>query len=250
MPAVYRALDRLARFWTNSWDQAPSRRGPSYKRQWHPRYDRTVSLPCLPDPENLDNRPHFKRTYAQLLADAATMKDVLGRAREILTENLGRACRNRYSLEVFLSISAVFGDFITMLETLAEVETRLDAAREHVGNVKLKKAATELDAAVDLVRRYVADRERMLEELTATWEKGRYPKGQSVEGRDFVHVQDDTKNHHADWTPDLGYLIKPSRDLNLDGWADSLEGIAAEFRRRHPDTGRKWQPGEGFMEDG
>jgi hypothetical protein len=250
MPAAYRALDKLARFWTNSWDQAPSKRGPSYKRQWHPRHDRVISLPSVPDPDNLDNRPHFRRTYGQLLTEAAAMKDVLGRAREILAENLGRTNRNRYSLEVFLSVAAIFGDFIAMLEALAEAETRLDAAREHVGNVKFKQAGAELDAAVELVRGYVADREEMFKALTATWEKGRYPKGRSVDGRDFVHIQDDTKDHHADWTVDLGYLIKPSRDLDLEAWADSLEKVAAEFRRLHPDAGRKWQPGEWFMEDG
>jgi hexosaminidase len=250
MPAVYRGLDSLARFWTNAWDPAPSKRGPSYKRQWHPRFDRTIALPHLPNPENLDNRPFFKRSYAQLLADAAEAKLLLGRVQDILMENMGRTDRNRYALEVFLSLCALFGDFIAMLELLAELESRLDAAREDVGNVNFQRAALTLEAAAGLARRYVADREVTMKELTATWEKGRCPKGCAVNGRDFLHIQDDTKNHGADWTPDLGYLLKPSRDLDIGGWADHLQQVAADFRKQHPEHGKGWRPGEGFEEDG
>jgi hypothetical protein len=71
-----------------------------------------------------------------------------------------------------------------------------------------------------------------------------------VDGRDFVHVQDTTKNHNADWTVDLGFLIKPSRDLDIEGWAARLDAAAAEFTRLHPDQGQKWKPGWGFEEDG
>ncbi len=250
MPAIYRSLDLLVRFWTNAWDQAPSKRGPSYKRQWHPRYDRTLSLPRIPDPENLDNQPFFRERYAALLAEAAEMREVLGRLTDMLMENIGRARRNRYSLEVFSSVAALVGDFLKMLDVLAGLEEKLDAARKDVGNVNYEAARAKMAEAAAAARNYVADREETFAEFTATWEKSRCPKGQSVDGRDFVHVQDDTKNHHADWTVDLGYLIKPSRDLHMDGWADRLDEAAAEFTKLHPDAGQKWKPGWGFEEDG
>ncbi len=249
MPAVYRSLDKLARFWTDSWDRAPSERGPSYKRQWHPRYDRTLALPHLPEADTLDNKPFFKKRYAELLERAAGMSEELGRTNDILAENLGRARRNSYSLEVFLTVAAVVGDFLELLGTLSVLEEKLDAAREDVGNVRYKPAAAKLDEAVAAARACVAGREEMLAALTAAWEKSRYPKGQSVDGKDFLHIQDDTKSHNADRTPDMGYLVKPSRDLNIEGWADRLEKIAAEFRRDHPEE-QGWTPSEGFMEDG
>jgi len=252
MPAVYRALDKLARFWTNSWDLAPSRRGPSYKRQWHPRYDRTLALPHLPEADTLNNKPFFKERYAKLLERAEGMREELGRTNDILAENLGRARRNAYSLEVFLTVAAIVGDFLTLVDTLSALEEKLDAAREDVGNVRYKSAAARLDEAVAAARACVAGREEMLAGLTITWEKGRYAKGQSVDGKDFVHIQDDTKNHNADWTVDLGYLVKPSRDLDIEGWADRLEEIASEFRRDHPEQ-QSWTPSEellGLMEDG
>lgn len=248
MPRVYRALDRLAGFWSRAWDQAPSKRGPSYQRGWHPRYDRTLTLPNLPDAETLDNRPFFCSAYSELLAEAAASKELLAEALDTIGENSGRARRNRYSLEVMRSVAALIADFILMLETLAELEALLGRAREDAGKVRFARAAAGLDSAVALARSYVSDRQAMMTGLTATWEKSRLPKGQAVSGREFLHIQDDTKDHAADRTADLGYLIKPSRDLNIESWADSLEEIAAEFRRRHPDTGREWQPAGDFTE--
>ncbi len=248
MPAVYRALDKLARFWTNSWDHVPSERGPSYQRRWHPRYDRTLALPRLPEPRSLDNHSFFKVRYADLLSRADGMREVLDRATDLLAENLGRASRNAYSLEVFLSLVAIFEDHLRLLEVLVGLEAKLDTAREDVGNVNFAGASDGLDAAVAAARSYVAGREAAFHRLAATWEKSRLPKGAVVDGRVFVHIQDDTKDHDADWTPDLGYLFKPSRDLNLAGWADDLEKIATQFRRDHPEQ-KGWAPGGGFEGD-
>jgi hypothetical protein len=250
MPEVYRRLDRLARFYATSWDSAPSRRGPSYKRQWHPRFDRTIALPRVPDAENLDNGPFFRQRYAGLLELARRAAEDLAGLDDLLMENLGRARRNRYSLEVFNSIGAVVGEFLNLLETLAGLEEQLDSARQDAGNVHFDRAARKLEAAADAARRCAAEREEIFRGLVAVWERSRLPKGQAAGGRTFRHVQDDTKNHPADWTPDLGYLIKPSRDLDLEGWADRVCQAAAEFRRRHPETGQGWRPPEGFAEDG
>ena len=143
-----------------------------------------------------------------------------------------------------MSIAALIADLPELLETLAELEGILDSAREDVGNVQFGRAAARLEEAASKARSCVTGREETLARLIATWEKSRYRKGRSVEGREFVHIQDDTKSHPADWTPDMGYLVKPSRDLNLEGWADRLAEIAAEFRRRHPER-KGWRPDEG-----
>ncbi len=250
MVEAYRLLDRLARFWTGAWDLAPSKRGPSYKRQWHPRFDRTLALPQLPDPENLDNASFWNVRYAELLARAEAAAADAQRADELLHENLGRVRRNGYALEVFLSLVALVEDHVRMLRALSAVERELDAARTDAGNVQWKSAEGHLAKAAELARVAAADREAMFRNLRATWEKSRLEKGCSVGGRSFVHIQDDTKNHPADWTPDLGYLVKPARELGLESWADRLDAVAAEFSKLHPKDGKGWKPGGGFAEDG
>ena len=247
---AYRCLDRLARFWSGAWDLAPSRRGPSYQRRWHPRFDRTLALPRVPDPETLDNGPFFRVRYAELLARAEAAAADAQRAGGLLLENLGRARRNRHALEVLLSIVALVEDHLRTLRALVAIEKELDAARADVGNVRYGPAAGRLAAAAALARATAAGREAMFRNLAATWEKSRWPKGQSVAGRDFLYVQDDTKNHPADWTADLAYLVKPARELALEAWADRLEAVAAEFARRHPRDQPGWTPGGDFDLDG
>jgi hypothetical protein len=250
MVEVYRLLDRLARWWVGAWDLAPSRRGPSYQRRWHPRFDRTLALPRVPDPENLDNRSFFAARYAELLAGAERAAAEAARAADLLLENLGRARRNRHALEVFLSVVRLVEDHVRTLRALSAAERELDAARADVGNVQYRSAGERLARAAGLARAAAADREAMFRNLTATWEQSRLPKGQPVAGREFLHVQDDTKNHPADWTPDLGYLVKPARELGLEAWADGVDAAAAEFARRHPRDQKGWKPGGDFDLDG
>ena len=49
------------------------------------------------------------------------------------------------------------------------------------------------------------------------WEKSQYPKGRTVDGRQFVQVLDDTKDHWAGRTADLS-LIAPERSIGLAAW--------------------------------
>ena len=74
------------------------------------------------------------------------------------------------------------------------------------------------------------------QELVATWEKSRYPKGQSAGGRQFVHIMDDTKDHWADRTPDLSYLVMRERKLGLEDWLERLKKVRDEYMRVHKDN--------------
>jgi hypothetical protein len=65
------------------------------------------------------------------------------------------------------------------------------------------------------------------------YEKSRYPKGQSVGGRKFVHVLDDTKDHWADRTPDLSFMIAPERSIGLEKWQKDLYQIMQAYARQH-----------------
>jgi hypothetical protein len=77
----------------------------------------------------------------------------------------------------------------------------------------------QLVAAYGLAREIVAGRKDVFANLKRTWEKSRYPKGQEVNGRKFVHVLDDVKDHWADRRADLSYMIAPKKALAWrNGW--------------------------------
>ncbi len=84
-----------------------------------------------------------------------------------------------------------------------------------------------------LVSAVTRDREAVYQDLVATWEKSRYPKGQSAGGRQFVHVMDDTKDHWADRTPDLSYLVMRERKLGLEDWLERLKKVREDYMRVH-----------------
>jgi hexosaminidase len=70
-------------------------------------------------------------------------------------------------------------------------------------------------------------------QLTAVFEKSRYPKGRSVNGKNFVHVLDDTKDHWADRTADLGYMNAPEQSIGLDAWDRKLGQVMQEYASRN-----------------
>ncbi|GAF82637.1 unnamed protein product, partial [marine sediment metagenome] len=242
MVEVYRLLDACARFWDQAWDRVPSRRGPSYFRPSHARWDRTIALPHLPELPTLDNRPFFVKCYSELLRSAGQQEKRLERLLHLLMDNMGRASRNRYNLEVLVSLARFLEHHVRLLRALAMAETMLDEARTALGQARFKEAESHLRSAGDALKDVADDRERMYDNLRTTWERSRYPKGQSVNGREFLHVMDDTKDHWADRTPDMSYLIMWERGLGLEEWAKRLESIADDFANLSAEYRQRCRP--------
>jgi hypothetical protein len=81
--------------------------------------------------------------------------------------------------------------------------------------------------------------EKAFRETVRVFEKSRFPKGQSVGGRDFVHITDDTKDHWADRTPDLSYMMAPQRSVGLAEWRKNLMTVIKAYAKlkKIPATG-------------
>jgi hypothetical protein len=245
MAETYRLLHELTDFWVGSWNRVPSRRGPAYWRLYHARYDLTLPVPNLPDPLTLDNRPFFREQFRKLLKRADLAEVDFGRLIDLLMDNIARAERNNFNLQVLLSIARLLAHQVTLLQTLASIEADLDAARNAWDLTQANRAVRHMRSAVGRVRACEADRETRFAQLVATWEQARLPRGMSDGDKHFVHIQDDTKNHTADHTPDLGYLVEAERNLDLAGWADRLEAVIEQFIDRYGTT----KPGVEYMED-
>ena len=72
--------------------------------------------------------------------------------------------------------------------------------------------------------------------LVATWEHSRLPRNATVDGREFIHVFDDVKDHFADRRADMSYLIAPFESIGLDEWRNGLKTIIDAYSQQ---TGRK-----------
>ena len=238
MVEVYRDMQAQARFWERAWDRSPSRvRGPAYgsshgKRPVQ-RRDMTLAAPALPKLPDLAVEPVYARRYAKLLAEAPQRLRENDRLLGRLHANLVRARRNRYSLEVFVSLVDFVRAFLEMLLGIAAAEDRLvqAAAAEKEEN---RSQAVELllgaHAGVGEILRRVGN---SYGNLVRVWAKSRYPRNAPAGGREFVHVMDDVKDHFADRRADLSYHIAPFESIGLDRWRDALAELIASYARTH-----------------
>jgi len=238
MAGVYQEMQSAARFFQSIWDRVPSTvRPPAYG--WHlrkepvQRRDLTLSPPALPDGESLAVAPVYSTRYAHLLAEAPRRLAQIERLMASLHENHRRARRNRYGLEVFLSLAHLERHTIEMLLAMRRIEQTLVRAREAHEKNRFARALARLREALDTARDVINDRRRVLRLLESVWEISRFPRNRSVEGRTFLHVMDDVKDHFADRRADLSYLTAPEESMGLEQWCGSLERIMERYASAH-----------------
>ncbi|HVN80984.1 MAG TPA: beta-N-acetylhexosaminidase [Terriglobia bacterium] len=239
MVEVYQSMQRQARFFEQSWDRIVSRvRAPGYgnsngKGIGTTRYDWTLPVPALPQLPGLEIVRAYGERYQERLKEAeqvALENDGLKRS---LFQNMLNCSRNRYNLEVFLSLADLTGHQARLLMGLKRIEDNIESAHRSALRGNPEEAVGNLVSAYERAQRLVAERKATFAGLQATWEKSRYPKGQEVNGRKFTHILDDVKDHFADRRSDLTYMIAPEESIGLDKWMDNLKAIIQAYLKRN-----------------
>ncbi|BAS27916.1 beta-N-acetylhexosaminidase [Limnochorda pilosa] len=255
MTDVYRDLEEQVRFFRNSWDEAGSRErglGYGYSDGKTPIMFKDMLLPTPPMPRlpGLDFVPIYQTTlYSGRVDEAKALLAENTGLMERLQENLGRADRNQYNLEVLYALASFVRHHESMLIGLSQVERHLQQARSAAEAYRPRPQ----DAVKSLIRAYqaaeaiVADRLATFAELTATYEKSRFPKGRSVDGRTYFHAYDDVKNHWAGTRPDLSFMTAPEERIGLEGWMADLKALTLEYAQSH---GLELEPIEKEFEPG
>ena len=236
---AYRTLMEGARFYESSLDRVPATRlKPTYGSWAGPGRDTTrIDLRIEPPPlpfaydETLVVDRTFSRRYASVLAQMPEVRRRLDQVIGILQGKLGTVSRNRYNLEVLLSIAQFERHYVTMLASLMEVEDLMMHAAEAQNQERHRDVVSLLSQAHSRVRACLSEREALWAGLTATWEKSRYPKGRPVGGRKFVHILDDLKDHHADRRAGLDYMLEPLENIGLEAWNDGLALFIRTFAK-------------------
>ena len=239
MTSVYKLLIEGAQFFGSGWDQVTSKeRGPGYgnsngKGTGTRRTDDILGLPEIPQEVTLKITPKFSDTYRELIVSAESLKvkndDLINR----LTLYIGQVERNRYNLEVYLSIAYMERYFINTILTLRDAESLMLVAQSSAGEGRAANAVANLVEASNKVGSLITWSSWMWDNLTVTWEKSRYEKGRSVAGRDFVHVLDDVKDHPADRRKGLDYLIAPFQRMNLPAWRSMVNNRINKYAADH-----------------
>ncbi|MGH9722066.1 MAG: hypothetical protein ACRD8O_17800, partial [Bryobacteraceae bacterium] len=239
MLEIYSLMQTQSRAWQRLWDRVVSRvRKPGYgnsygKGRGTARYDLTLTAPPLPAPAGLKVEPAFAKKYERFLAEARALTPQNDRLIHQLQVQLGAVERNHYNLEVFLSLARFAGHHFRLLTALAAAERSFAQAAESAGQQRHEQAAGQLVNAHNRVSRIESEGAETFRQLTAVFEKSRFPKGQSVGARQFVHVLDDTKDHWADRTPGLGFMYAPEQSIGLKQWLKDLYGVIQTYAKAH-----------------
>jgi len=239
MIEIYRGLERQAHSWERTWERVISRvRGPGYGNSYGKgigtaRHDMTLAAPPLPAMPDLKVQPMIAEKYGKFVEEARSRMLENDRLALGLQANFARADRNRYNLEVLLALVKFTGHHWRLLDGMATAERSLQAAQAAGQKNDARRAVGLMVAAHNTIGRLNKEGETMFANLTAVFEKSRFPKGQSVGGRKFIHVLDDTKDHWADRTADLGYMMAPERSIGLDKWAKELSGVIQAYAKQH-----------------
>jgi hypothetical protein len=241
MVEIYRSLQRQAREWQRTWDRVRSRaRGEGYAH-WDGRkgvgdairWDLTLSPPQLPSMPALKFDATFSEKYKKYLAEARSRALENDQLILALQSNIARVARNRYNLEVFLALTKFVRHHWRLLSAMAGAEESLVNAQDAASKQKHEAAVRHLVTAHNRIYRLEKNGEDVFEELVAIFERSRYPKGQSVGGRDFVHVMDDTKDHWADRTADMGFMMQPEHSIGLGEWQKKLVKVTRSYAQQH-----------------
>ena len=237
MVDVYRLLQRQARAWERTWDYIPSKtiltRYGSYfgKGIGTHRTDMTLAVPLINDIPDWFPTPFWSDKYKDWLSEAHTLArendELIGK----LQANLGKAERNQYNLEVFLVLADFIGHHWRLFLDLEQAESLIRRGQEAALADNPTVAVQLFQSAYDVVASLEADRESRFRGLQAVFEKGRYAKGRAVNGRSFVHVYDDVKDHFADRRPDLTYLTAPEESIGIGEWRKELARNIALFAK-------------------
>ncbi len=235
MMEIYRGIQLQARFFDRSWDWEISRaRGPGYgnsegKGIGTTRYDWTLPSPALPRLPGLDFVPVYGERYQARSKDAELMALENDALVHSLHQSLLNCTRNRYNLEVFLSLAGLTGHQARLMLGMKRIEDSLASARQSALHGNSKAAVGYLVAALEQAQGIIEERKADFSYLQTVWEKSRYPKGQEVDGKKFFHVLDDVKDHFADRRVDLTYMIAPEESIELDKWVEDLKGVIRAY---------------------
>ena len=237
MVETYRMLETQARTWQRTWERAVSRvRGPGYgnsngKGIGVRRYDETLAPPPLPSLPNLAYAPSFRTTYKGFLAEAHRRSIENDQLQHRLLDAIGRADRNQYNLEVMYALSTFIGHHWRLLQALEEAEGRLEQASALAKKGDAAAAAARLSVVHDRVSRAQREGEERFQYLAATIERSQLPKGRTVDGRQFLQVLDDTKDHWAGRTADQSFMAAPEWSIGLETWLRDLSKLIQEYTK-------------------
>lgn len=240
MGRLYQLMSEQAEFWDDSWDRIASAARPQI---WgdsdrifqppRPAYDQTLTELPVPSQPLLQIGHDWGLENANRLELALKLVNENDELVDLLNANLGRVEFNRYNLEVFLSIAQLCRQNLQMILDLGRINGLLKNAAQSVGRAQPAEAVGSIDQALDLAARIRGERNGVVQNATATWYKTWFPRVSEANGRKYLDLVDDVKDHHPVRTIDMSYLVYRELLYPLGDWADKTLAARNAYAQSH-----------------
>ncbi len=196
---------------------------------WHHGDIGKTHLPDLPRGDALEYDPFWNREYSGMIKRSAEMGEKMQRAIHIIDDNLNSNVENTYDFEVFKSIARLTWHTSRTYEDLAELENLITQAHKRHFEDHLS-AYHYLEKARERIEQSLERRKTIFNELVATWEKTRLPKGLSIGGKNYFFQQDRAR-HFANRLPDMNYLIYDEQQLGMEEYLSKLNEYMEYYKK-------------------
>ncbi|HLU90684.1 MAG TPA: beta-N-acetylhexosaminidase [Cyclobacteriaceae bacterium] len=196
---------------------------------WHHGVIGKTHLPDLPRGDALEYDPYWNVEYAEMVEKSEEMIKKMDRAIAICQANMNPENKNVYDMEVFLSIASLIKHTGQTYLDLSALESAITAAHRQ-RFLDYEETFAHLEKAEAIVAQQLDRREQVFNDLVATWEKVRLPKGMSTENKEFFHRQDRAR-HFANRKADMSYLIYDEELLDLQGYLEKLREYMDDFKK-------------------
>ena len=239
MNRIYQLLSEQDQGWGDTWDSVDStvRKpiwGGAYGQIYNPRRpakEQTLPLPPVPD-GNLAYSSTWSNDNAKrlaLTAEATRENDTL---LGMLAENIRTVQLNRYNLEVYLSIANLYRQGFDMIAGIHNMDALLtSAARESLQDPA--RALSDVDSALDVAGSIWRQRNQALQNAVDTWDVVSFSRVADANGRHFLFELDDVKDHLADRTVDLSYLVYREKTLAFGEWVNAILASRNQYATAH-----------------
>ncbi|MGI9070581.1 MAG: hypothetical protein ACR2JB_04440, partial [Bryobacteraceae bacterium] len=240
MGRLYQLMSEQAQFWEDSWETGPSAArtpilGNSYGifNPSRPSHDQYLSLLPVPTPALLRLGHDWRLENEKRLELAGKFLAQNDYLMDLLHANIERVQFNRYNLQVYLSIAALYRHNLIMIQDLGRISDALKAAEKAAGTAEAERAVASLDRAINIAENIRQYRNQALQNATATWYETWYPRVAEANGRRYLDKVDDVKDHQPVRTIDMSYLVYRELLYPLGDWVDQVIAARNEYASAH-----------------
>ncbi len=221
MKELYLLLNKASYYYYKSFE----------RRVWHYGDIGKTHLPDLPRGDILEYSEFWNRQYAEKVKESIEQLKQMERADQIIRANFDAGIKNSYDLEIFESITDLVKHTCNTYLSLSNLEKAIKEA--HNQHFLCHEAAYKaLLKGLEIIDVSLSDRKRVYDDLVATWEKTRLPKGLSTPEKQFFFAQDRAR-HFAFRRADMSYLICDEELLGLEAYRSNLEKYAEWYRETY-----------------